>query len=123
MRYTINKNMNLPEYTDIIDIEKINENFETIDEHFTDPEAHAELFSALETKIDEHFTDPEAHAELFSALETKVLVLMDKAIKDATDALINMIMVSDSVTAQLATSDDTALCTNDGDEIIAVKKF
>lgn len=41
MRQTKNKNMNLPEYADVIDIEQLNENFETIDEHFTDPKAHA----------------------------------------------------------------------------------
>lgn len=51
MRQTTNKSMNLPEYTDIIDIEELNENFEIVDEHFTDQDAHAELFLALETQM------------------------------------------------------------------------
>lgn len=33
MRKTENSNLNLPEYTDVVDIEDINKNFETIDEH------------------------------------------------------------------------------------------
>lgn len=33
MRYTTNKNMKLPEYEDVIDIEDINTNTEIIDEH------------------------------------------------------------------------------------------
>lgn len=102
MRYTTNKNMNLPDYTDVIDIEQINENFETIDEHFTDPEAHVELFLALETKMKD---------------------LMEKAIGAATDGLIHMIMVSDGVYATLTSSDDVVLSTDDGKEIVAVKKF
>lgn len=102
MRHTTNKNMFLPEYTDIIDIEQINDNFEIIDEHFKDPEAHAELFLALETKMQN---------------------AMNAAIAAATDNLIHMIMVADGVYAQLTTSDDMALCTANGDEIIAVKKL
>lgn len=102
MRYTTNKNMNLPDYTDIIDIGQINENFETIDEHFIDPEAHVELFLALETKIKN---------------------LMEKAIEAATDGLIHMIMVGDGVCAELTSSDGVALSTDDGEAIIAVKKF
>lgn len=102
MRYTTNKNMKLPQYTDVIDIEQLNDNFEEIDKHFTDPSAHTELFLALETKI----TD-----------------LMESAIKSATDNLIHMIMVGGEVYTQLVTSDDIVLCTDTGDEIIAVKKF
>lgn len=33
MKYTTNKNLKLPEYTDVIDIADINENFEAVDEH------------------------------------------------------------------------------------------
>jgi hypothetical protein len=33
MKTTTNANMNLPEYADIIDIQELNENFETIDSH------------------------------------------------------------------------------------------
>lgn len=33
MRNTSNANFKLPEYTDVIDIENLNENFETVDEH------------------------------------------------------------------------------------------
>ena len=102
MRYTTNKNMLLPGYTDIIDIEQINDNFEIIDEHFKDPDAHAELFLALETKIKD---------------------AMNAAITAATDSLIHMIMVSGGVFAQLTTSDDMAVCTANGEEIIAVKKL
>ena len=57
MRQTKNKNMNLPEYADVIDIEKLNENFETIDEHFTDPKAHIELFLALDKKMSDRDGD------------------------------------------------------------------
>ena len=32
MKYTTNKNLKLPEYTDVIDIENLNENFSAIDE-------------------------------------------------------------------------------------------
>ena len=34
MQYTTNRHLNLPEYTDTVDIEKINENFKVIDAHF-----------------------------------------------------------------------------------------
>lgn len=33
MKYTTNKNLKLPEYTDVVDIEDINANFEAVDEH------------------------------------------------------------------------------------------
>lgn len=102
MRYTTNKAMNLPDYTDVIDIEQINENFETIDEHFTDPEAHTELFLALKTEME---------------------AFVEDAVKVATEGLIHMIMVGGDVYTQLTTSDDVILCTDTGDEIIAVKKF
>lgn len=34
MKYTTNRHLNLPDYTDTVDIEKINENFKIIDAHF-----------------------------------------------------------------------------------------
>ena len=33
MKYTTNKNLKLPEYTDVADVADLNENFEAIDEH------------------------------------------------------------------------------------------
>lgn len=33
MKYTTNKNLKLPEYTDVVDVADLNENFEAIDEH------------------------------------------------------------------------------------------
>lgn len=102
MRYTTNKNMNLPDYTDVIDIEQLNENFETIDAHFTDPDAHAELFLALGNSLKAY---------------------MEEAIEAATEGLIHMIMVGSNVYTKLTTSDNVILCTDTGEEIIAVKKI
>lgn len=117
MRQTKNKNMNLPEYADVIDIEQINENFETIDEHFTDPKAHAELFLALDEKM---------NAALNAAIKATVNEL-ESAIKSATEAatdeMIRMIMMGGDVYTQLASSDGTILCTVSGEEIVAVKKL
>jgi len=40
LKYTSNKNFNLPEYTDVIDIQDINENFEAIDANLAELEAN-----------------------------------------------------------------------------------
>ena len=117
MRQTKNKNMNLPEYADVIDIEKLNENFETIDEHFTDPKAHIELFLALDKKMSD---------ALSAAVEAAVSELEDaikSATETATDEMIRMIMMGGDVYTQLASSDGTIQCAGSGEEIIAVRKL
>lgn len=109
--------MNLPEYTDVIDIEQLNENFETIDEHFTDPDAHAELFLALDEKMS---------AAMNAAVEAAVSELenaIKSATETATDEMIRMIMMGGDVYTQLASSDGMILCANSGEEIIAVRKL
>ena len=117
MRQTKNKNMNLPEYADVIDIEQLNENFEIIDEYFTDPDAHAELFLALDEKMS---------AALKAAIEAAVNELesaIQSATEAATDEMIRMIMMGGDVYTQLACSDGTILCADSGEEIIAVRKL
>lgn len=51
MKYTTNKNLKLPEYTDVIDIGDINDNFEVVDEHLgesiaSDAGAHGFRYNA-----------------------------------------------------------------------------
>lgn len=97
MKYTTNKNLNLPEYTDTIDIEHLNENFKTIDAHFTDADAHNEKFAALDSSL-------------------------RSAIQSAFQNLLVMVM-SGLIQTELATSDGVAIGTSGGEELVAVRKI
>lgn len=95
MLYTENKNMNLPGYEDVIDVEDLNENFKTIDAHFSDPEAHPELMA-------------------------KVLVEIS-ALRAELDALVAMLMGGNGMEITLATDSGEVMATGDGEEIAARK--
>ena len=102
MKFTENFNLNLPDLDDIADVEKLNENFQTIDTKMksleTDPELAANVVD-IKNKIGEE-GDADTQPTLFGRLAQLKNVLLEK--------LAEVITKITGVDSKIGTSGDTA---------------
>lgn len=102
MKFTENFNLNLPDLDDIADVEKLNENFQTIDTKMksleTDPELAANVVD-IKNKIGEE-GDADTQPTLFGRLAQLKNVLLEK--------LAEMLTKVTGIDGKIGTNEDTA---------------
>lgn len=102
MKFTENFNLNLPDLDDMADVEKLNENFQTIDSKMksleTDPELAANVVD-IKNKIGEE-SDADTQPTLFGRLAQLKKVLLEK--------LAELLTKVTGIDGKIGTSGDTA---------------